>query len=262
MARRRRLIRHCAMAALLGSATFGLASVAAQASTCSGSLVYSYTGFVTTSFAYRGMEALVSDAAVNLEAAGIHILEYVDSLDKPTTGLCNGQTYCWAQNGWGFGTVNTSHSGADQRPYFERNDPYGYYPYFDTSVGVHCCGSTATNDISNNWDGMYDVNGYGQYTSYFNNTVGSGTVLLGYSYQPPPITSLREDMTGEEENNSGTCAYVGNMYFAAAQLRPGTSWSPWTSNGYENELTLPLGDPFYYPFSSTTDYTAFTYAGG
>lgn len=219
---------------------------------------YYYTSFITCSggttySSYVGMEALVSDASVTLNSGGVHVLEYVDSV---TTGTCQGTT-CWAQSGWGFGQVGTANSGSNQRPYFERNDAYGYLPYFDTNVGVHCCGAGNLSNTSTFWDGLVDGNNNGEFESFFNNEVNSGNVFLGYAELPG---HAREDMTGEEYTTNQRPT-VGTVNFTAAELDPSSpgSFYAWTSaNGFP-------GDEFrsssYYPFSSTSDFTGFQYYG-
>jgi hypothetical protein len=196
----------------------------------------------------------VSDGAVNLNSAGIHILEYADVVAK---GTACGVLTCFTQSGWGFGTVGNAHSGPYQRPYYERNDVYGYLPYFDTNVGVRCCAQNDGNNTSSFWAGTYDIDNNLKFQSYFNNEVGSGNVELGYSFLPGLVSA---DLTGEEDYNSvGTLPSVGPVTFAEAELDVAhpDSWIPWTTS-YPGEVDQ---DTAYYPFSTMIHYTGFKYSG-
>ena len=229
----------------------------AEASSC---IFTNYdTGYQSSGYSHDGTEALLSDAAVSL-GAGRYIVEYVDSTpDLTGFSQCPAPDYvCWAQSGWGFGTVgppgHSSSSGPSQRPYFERNDDGGYFVYFDTSVGVHCCAINDVNNTSTSWNGLNDSKGNPQYISYFNNQVGSGNIVLGRSGLIDGLNS-EEQVFGEEGNNPGTCATVNPVYFSGIQTKVSTTFSPWTSNG---ELVQPTT---YYGFNTITEFTAFSYQG-
>jgi hypothetical protein len=231
--------------------------ITAGAATCT--LTNDATGFSTPAYGHDGGEALLSDAAVSL-GAGRHIVEYVDSTASVSGffSCAAPDLLCWAQSGWGFGTVgppgHSASSGPSQRPYFERNDDSGYLAYFDTSVGVHCCSSTDVNNTSTSWNGLYDTKGNPQYVSYFNNQVGSGNIVLGRSGLINGLDSS-EAAFGEEGNSAGTCATVNPVYFTGIQIKVASTFSPWTSGGLLVQPTI------YYGFNTITDYTAFSYQG-
>jgi hypothetical protein len=228
----------------------------AQAATCTSS---NSTGFATSGYAHDGGEALLTDAAVTLGQANF-VIERLESISHNTgvTSCASPDLICFAQSGWGFGTVgppgHQAYSGPYQRPYFERNDDTGYFAYFDTSVGVHCCSITDVNNTSTSWNGLNDSKGNPQYISYFNNDAGSGNVVLGRSGLIDGLDSS-EDVLGVEAPDTGTCATVTPMYFTGIQTKVSSTFSPWTSGGV---LVQP---PTYYGFNTITDYTAFSYQG-
>ena len=234
----------------------------AAAASCAGanSQGYSYTGFVTNSFDYSGMGTLISDASVSLPLSTDHIVEYVDSVTKPEFPCDKTFGICWAQSGWGYGDVGGVHSGADQRPYSESYDYYGYTPYFDLSVGVHCCAQNDVSNTSTSWDGLYDNKNNPEFRSYFNNEVGSGNVVLGNAFLPAPaIEYAREDSTGEEYSGTGACPAVGQVTFALTEIQPYQTYYSWTATEAPGGLDPSSST---YPFLSKTEFTGFSYKGG
>lgn len=230
--------------------------ITAQAATCIGTPPsgFYHTGFTTCSgsqvvYGYTGLEALISDAGVNLNTGGVHVLEYVDLVMNHS---CITYSTCWAQSGWGYGSLPGGSSGPYQRPFYERNDEWSNYSKFFTTVGVNCCTQNNRSNTSTFWDGIVDSNNYGEFQSFFNNEAGSGNVPLGTAYLPGYAVV---DLTGEESTN-GQAPTVGSVSYAAAQLDTG-SWTPWTTS----QVGEAYQDTAYYPFSQMSDYQSFTYSG-
>lgn len=239
---------------LFGTAFTGILSYAVPAfaaAQCTGGQYYYVGGYNTDIISnWNGVERYITapNDSLPMGQNNSHILFYLDISEN--TAQCTYDNVCWAQAGFGRGSIDTC-SWAANVPYFEQNDPYYGTPYCTYSNQ----GYSANTFFTLYYNGQHALNGEPIFTAGFLDAAGTwinlGTAALPYDNGYP------EALAEMYHNNSGNCPVIapaGQYQYFGTNGSGGVNSSTWldaaNGTGYPNNWQQAQFPAYAYPYPS------------